>query len=132
MAEFNFKSKRHEVRLAVKREAIDGSIEQKDLVFDCSPTNYRFIKRAAEAGKAIQAALGGGLTADRVDDIVKAERDAFETVAPGQWEEFFAFLDEDVENIAHLIKMMLETVRARGIEAKADSVSPAVPDGESV
>lgn len=128
MAEFNFKSKKNEVKLAVRK---DGE-EVKELVFDCSPTNYRFIKRAAAAGRAIESALSEGLTVDHIDDIVKAEREAFEVMAPGQWDEYFEFLDEDVGNIAQLIKMMLETVRAKGIEAKADAVAPAVPDGEQV
>lgn len=132
MAEILFNQRKSEVKLAVKKQNNDGTIEEKDLVFDCAATNYSFIKRAVAAGKKISAALAGGIDADKVDAVLAAEREAFEVLAPGRWDEFFAFLDEDVEYMAQLAREMLETARSKGVEAKAADVAPVVPDGESV
>ena len=61
---------------------------------------------------------------------MKAELDAFETVAPGRWTEFFGFLNEDLEDMAYLLKLMIDTVREKGVEAKRSDVSLTVPDGD--
>ena len=130
--EFSFKSKRIDAILAVKREGKDGAIDQKDLVFDCSPSNYQFLKNAVDAGKAIEKTLANGLKVDDIETIMESERMAFETMAPGRWDEFFEFLEQDVATMAYLVKAMLETIRRKGAEAKAAEITPKVPDGEQV
>lgn len=132
MEEFRFKERSNIIRLSVKKERGDGTEDAKVLVFDCSPTNYRFIKRAAEAGKMLESAIKGGLRPSAIDDVVEAERAAFELVAPKEWEEYFQFLDEDVEDMALLLKLMLSTIREKGIEAKKADIVPQAGDGEAI
>ncbi len=132
MEEFKFKEKKNEVKLSVKKERADGTVDEKVLVFDCSPTNYRFIKRATEAGKALESAMKGGLKPADIDEALAAERMAFELVAPGQWDEYFTFLGEDLEDMIMLIRLMIMTIRDKGIAAKKAEIAPAVGDGEQV
>lgn len=138
--EYKFKSKTNEIRLDVKKEMADGSIQQKDLVFDCSPNNYGFVKKVSQAGVLLNDAIKKASaenasienSVDLLDQVIDAEKAAFDAVAPGKWDEFFEFVDEDIENMSELLTLMVSTVTNKGIAAKKESIATVVPDGESV
>ena len=137
MAEFRFREKKTEVRLSVKKEKSDGTEVEKVLVFDCSPQNYSFINRIAKAAADLRVKMQGyqkeaedsqgsiGL----VSAIVGAEKEIFEATAPGKWDEYFAFLDEDVQDMADLIGLMVNTIVEKGTAEKKKTIESKAPDG---
>lgn len=137
--EFRFKQKKNEVVLAVKRENADGSIDQKDLSFDCSPTNYAYVARVMAAGISLKKKMREMKDKETKGDIeqassliietINAEKETFEAMAPGKWGEFFEFLGSDIENMSELIGVMVETITAKGSSAKKESIKTQAPDG---
>lgn len=138
--EYKFKSKKNEIRLDVQKEMDNDFIEHKELVFDCSPNNYGFVKKVSRAGillnDTIKKASNGnkniGDSVELLDQVIDAEKQAFDAVAPGKWDEFFEFVDEDIENMSELLTLMVSTVTEKGVAAKKESIATVVPDGENV
>lgn len=132
MAEYRFNEKKNEIRLQVKKARIDGGEEEKVLVFDCAPTNYGFIRKARAAGERILEISKDQSSFVQLEELFEAEKMAFETVAPGKWEEYFEFLDGSLSDMSALLLLMVQTVTAKCVEEKRKAVSAAVEDGESI
>jgi len=138
--EYKFKSKKNEITLDVQKEMDDGLIEHRVLIFDCSPNNYSFVKKVSQAGALLNSAIKKANAKNKdiddsmllMDQVVEAEKQAFEAAAPGKWDEFFEFVDSDIVNMSELLTLMVSTITDKGIESKKEAITTAVPDGESI
>ena len=131
MAEIRFKAKKNEVRLNVIIECEDGE-KSKELVFNCSPNDYGYITKIVKVFQEMEKLMIGKMTIDKTGKMLEAERSVFEAAAPGRWDEFIEFVDNDIEYMAQLIALMVQTIREKGTATKIADITPVVPDGETV
>lgn len=131
--DFNFKSKTANLKINVKKELEDGTVVEKVLSFDCSPSNSIIIRKAVDAGKKLESIKMEDLEKmDFIDALEAASfkgKEAFEILAPGRWDEFFEYVEGDVEVMMKLLASMATAVRNKGVEQKVKSVISDAPDG---
>lgn len=131
MADFHFKPKKTDIVLRVEREGENGEVESRDLAFECSVSNYSFIKNVIGWGEEISM-LSKSISEKSILSIIEKEKQVFEAIAPGQWDEFFAFLDEDIAFMTQLVGLVTNKVIEKGFESKKAEIEPEVPGGEEV
>lgn len=133
MAEFRFKERKNIITL---------TIEGKEYRFDCSPTNYGFVKRVAVLSREVQAAseqynLSPKDTLfdiEKAFDLIKAkEEEAIEAILPGCWDELFKASGSDLMAMVDLIVYITGEIKAAGANAKRAEIAPEIPqDAETV
>jgi len=105
--------------------------------FNCSPTNYPFIKKVAELSRETQKLLlefnehrkGSLLESEKAFDFLyDKEKEIIEILLPGKFEELFQLASQDLMNMVDLISFLLNSIQKKGAEAKIASVVPKVPE----
>ncbi len=104
--------------------------------FNCSPTNYSFIKKVAALSREADNILGkiSGHKAGSVEDwaeqsefLRQKEQEIIETLLPGKWDELFKLANEDLLDMAELIAFIAERINAKSLEVRAEAIKPAIP-----
>lgn len=134
MDEFISRKKKVVAKIEVKVASDEAGFDVKVLEFDCSITRYSFMRRATEIGRELAGFGEGGeaWTPEKLESVMRSEREAFEALAPGRFDEFFAFLGEDLADMAKLIGVMLRVAREKSVEARKAEIEPEVPNGPEV
>jgi len=125
MSEIRFKSKKNIVTIPVEKEIETGEIQKKILSFDCSPTNFTFVKKAAAAADTVRRIMdisADVMSESEIDELMKACQCAFDAMAPGRYLEFFEYLDYDIVFMAQLINHMVSQIKTAGVSAKTESI----------
>lgn len=126
---FTFSSE-HEVLLKLE-------ICGKPYTFNCSPSNYDFVKRVAALSRQAEIVLRdfNAQPKEKPEDVEKAfdflcekEKEIIGILLPGKWDELFDLANHDLMNMVDLIAFISNKVKEKGAAAKIASVAPvAVP-----
>jgi hypothetical protein len=133
MDTFRFKEKQSTITLDLIKEQADGTEKKMVLEFDCSSSNWKFIKEVGETIKVLEKSMAN-MTTENFIAAFEAERKAFEIAAPDKWDEVFAFVGEDVFDMSMLLRLMLKTIKDRGVANRMKQLEAKVEteDGSSV
>lgn len=133
MAEFRFKE---------KREILTVTINGRDYQFDCSPTNYDFVKRVAALSREVEdiSRKYNEMPKNNLDELEKAfdfirekEQAVIELIIPGKWDELFKEAGSDLLEMVDLIAFVAKEITKHGAQARRQAVTPDVPqDAEAV
>ena len=133
IVEFEFRKKSNELKVL---------IQGKGYTFDCSPTNYGFIKKVAELSREVQKIMADFEKTKKdslfdveksFDFIMQKEKAVIDVLMPGKWDELFELAGQDLFNMVELISFVSEKIRTKGAMAKIQSVAAPVPeDAEQV
>lgn len=129
MDEFNFSKK---TNATVTLKICDDVYE-----FNCSPTNYSFIKKVAALSREAENILNGmrgqnpstvSAWAEQSEFLRQKEQEIIETLLPGKWDELFKLANEDLLDMAELIAFIAERINAKSLESRAEVIKPAIPE----
>lgn len=134
MKEFAFKPKQH-----IHSVNICGKVYE----FNCSPSNWDYIKKVSSLSRDVQkyAADFNALPKETLFDIEKAfdflkekEQAVVEAVMPGTFDELFEASGYDILEMVDLIAFITDEIKSAGAKIKKESIRPAeVPeDAETV
>ncbi len=125
MKEFSFKPKQH-----IHKVNICGKVYD----FNCSPTNWSYVKKVAELSREVQkyAEEFNAIPKDTLFDIEKAfdflkdkEKAIIEAVLPGKFDELFEAAGYDVLEMVDLIAFVTDEIKSAGAQAKKAEIQPA-------
>ena len=83
--------------------------------------------------ESVTEKLPDGFTVEDIDKSVEQIKELFESIAPNKWEEFFDFIDGNVEYMSLVIQGVLEKILDKAVKNKQAEILPEVPkDAEEV
>jgi hypothetical protein len=132
--DFSFKPKQH-----IHSVKICGKVYD----FNCSPTNWSYVKKVSDLSREVQkyADEFNALPKDTLFDIEKAfdflkdkEKAVIEAVLPGKFDELFEASGHDVLDMVDLIAFITDEIKSAGAQAKKEAVQPveAPADAQAV
>ena len=125
MKEFAFKPKQH-----IHSVNICGKVYE----FNCSASNWDYIKKVAEASRQVQkyADEFNTMPKDSLFDIEKAfdflkekEKAVIEAVIPGKFDELFEASGYDIIEMIDLIAFITDEIKSVGAQEKKEAITPA-------
>jgi len=128
MEEFRAKRKEFTVELGVTMEKPDGTEERKVLSFDCTPENYTWMTSVLELGESLKELDFNVELVKGYKHLKELLENGFNIVAPGQFNTYFEFMNEDVNDCMVLLQKMIETVVTKSVELKKKIILTAIPE----
>jgi len=133
MNEIRIKKIDDSFKIPIVMENEDGTETRKMLEFNFSVKDYNKIRNLMKKAESVTEKLPDGFTVEDIDKSVEQIKELFESIAPNKWEEFFDFIDGNVEYMSLVIQGVLEKILDKAVKNKQAEILPEVPkDAEEV
>lgn len=129
---FSFGSDVKRFTIQLEKTNEDGTVEHQDLTFSCPVTQRTFLAKLNENMRAVKRMMKGENSFDDLEKVARVEKEMFDLMAPGKWEETIAFLFDDIVKMGQLLNYMANFIHEGSLNEQAAKIIPPAASGEKV